>query len=59
MSLSVKSKVKVQRLEAVITSADGKIRNLGRIDNKWWAPRLWYYRYIVYPRLKRNQNGAI
>jgi len=41
------------RVEASITCADGKTRNLGRIDRRWWAPRAWFYRYVTFPRLKR------
>lgn len=46
------------RLNAVISCADGKDRNLGRIDRKafgiYWTPRVWFYRYVTYPRLARQ-----
>lgn len=42
------------KLRAQIACADGKVRDLGRIDRKWWAPRAWFYRYVTYPRLARR-----
>jgi len=38
---------------AIITTADGTQYNLGRLDRKF-NPRLWFYKYITYPRLKRQ-----
>lgn len=33
---------------AVITRYNGKTFNLGRIDNKKWAPRAWFYRFVIF-----------
>lgn len=45
------------KLKASINCADGKVRNLGRVDRKWFGvyvtPRAWYYKHVTYPRLKR------
>ena len=45
-----------ERVYAEIKGPDGKIRNLGRIDNKKWAPRAWFYRFVTFPLLKRKHN---
>lgn len=47
----------VESLHASVTGADGKTRNLGRVDRKWWAPRLWFYKYVTFPRLQRQYGG--
>jgi hypothetical protein len=52
--LSNVTKPKVDKVFASVNCVDGKTRNLGRIDRKWWAPRAWYYRFVTFPRLKRN-----
>lgn len=44
-----------QQTNVVITTASGKRINLGRVDGLFpW--RLWWYRYVTYPRLKREQE---
>lgn len=49
------------RLCAHIHCADGKTRNLGRIDRKWLGvyvtPRAWFYRHVTYPRLAKQYGG--
>lgn len=42
------TKVK-QELYATVRRADGRIYNLGRVDNKKWAPRAWWYRFALFP----------
>jgi len=44
-----------KQVTAVITTADGKTYNLGRLDRRF-NPRLWYYKFVVYPRLLKKQN---
>lgn len=41
-------------LYAHVKGPDGKVRYMGRIDRKWWAPRAWFYRWITFPILKRR-----
>lgn len=49
----------VKRLYATVTGPDGKERNLGRVDNKLWAPRAWFYRFVTFPILKRKHNKGL
>jgi len=46
-------------LYAEVRGPDGKTRNVGRIDRKWWAPRAWWYRFVQFPILARRKQQRI